>query len=635
MTDARPADGTARVEVERIGGIDHAEVTLDRGVVVLTGRNATNRTSFLKALAASLGGTAGALKSDADSGRVEVTIDGETYTRTFSRHNGTVATGGDPYTDEAAVVDQFACLLRENPVRRAVERGADLREVVMRPVDTERIAREIDELEEERAALTERRDELDRERRRLADLEERRAELETRRSELVEDVETWRETVERCREASAAEVDDLVDELETVREALHDVQDRLGHQNDELERLREERAEVCDDLADLDVPEDELERVEADLERARERRRAVDAEVDDLVRVVEFNDDLLSGDGASLPGIDDGATDGTAALDPDARTVECWTCGSEVERTAIEERLETLRGVVEDRRERREELEERVAELETRVDELRTAADRRESLEARLDEIEREIDHREGNVDRLESRAADLRDDVAAAERRVEEAEADADLVEAQRRLTQLEYERGRVERELSSLADDVAACEEAAEEHDRVTDRIAEVREEIAERRSRVERIERSVVEEFNERMADVLDLLGYENLARVWIERREDDDGASAFGLRVVRETDEGTGYDDDVAHLSESEREVIGLVVALAGYLVHDVHETTPVMLLDSLEAIDAERIAALVDYFAEFAPYLVVALLPEDARALDEEYERIPADRLSAA
>jgi len=49
--------------------------------------------------------------------------------------------------------------------------------------------------------------------------------------------------------------------------------------------------------------------------------------------------------------------------------------------------------------------------------------------------------------------------------------------------------------------------------------------------------------------------------------------------------------------------------------------------PFMLLDSLEAIDAERIAALVEYFAAEVPYLVVALLPEDASALPDRYDRV--------
>ena len=42
----------------------------------------------------------------------------------------------------------------------------------------------------------------------------------------------------------------------------------------------------------------------------------------------------------------------------------------------------------------------------------------------------------------------------------------------------------------------------------------------------------------------------------------------------------------------------------------------------------------RYGALVEYIAEYAPYLVMALLPEDAEALDEKYERIPADALAA-
>jgi len=69
------------------------------------------------------------------------------------------------------------------------------------------------------------------------------------------------------------------------------------------------------------------------------------------------------------------------------------------------------------------------------------------------------------------------------------------------------------------------------------------------------------------------------------------------------------------------------VTGLVFALAGYLVHDVHETVPFMLLDSLEAIDSARIADLIEYFRDHAPYLVVALLEEDAAALEAPHERV--------
>jgi uncharacterized protein YhaN len=65
----------------------------------------------------------------------------------------------------------------------------------------------------------------------------------------------------------------------------------------------------------------------------------------------------------------------------------------------------------------------------------------------------------------------------------------------------------------------------------------------------------------------------------------------------------------------------------VFALAGYLAHEVYEEVPFMLLDSLEAIDADRIARLIEYLRDYAPNLVVALLDSDAAAVDEDYERI--------
>jgi hypothetical protein len=65
----------------------------------------------------------------------------------------------------------------------------------------------------------------------------------------------------------------------------------------------------------------------------------------------------------------------------------------------------------------------------------------------------------------------------------------------------------------------------------------------------------------------------------------------------------------------------------VFALAGYLAHEVYEEVPFILLDSLEAIDSDRIATLVEYMEGYADYLVAALLPEDAAALDDSYRRV--------
>jgi hypothetical protein len=133
---------------------------------------------------------------------------------------------------------------------------------------------------------------------------------------------------------------------------------------------------------------------------------------------------------------------------------------------------------------------------------------------------------------------------------------------------------------------------------------------------------------------MDAVLDLLAFENLERIWIERTERQvrEGRTKttetrFDLHVVRSTGSGAVYEDTVEHLSESEREVTGLVFALAGYLAHDLHEEVPFMLLDSLEALDADRIDGLVTYFRDYAEYLIVALLEDDADTVETEHRRI--------
>lgn len=80
----------------------------------------------------------------------------------------------------------------------------------------------------------------------------------------------------------------------------------------------------------------------------------------------------------------------------------------------------------------------------------------------------------------------------------------------------------------------------------------------------------------------------------------------------------------HHDMTEHISESEREVIGVIFALTGYIVHDVCETAPFVLLDSIEAIDSDRIASLIEYLAEYTRYLVVALQNDDVDALDTDY-----------
>jgi hypothetical protein len=122
---------------------------------------------------------------------------------------------------------------------------------------------------------------------------------------------------------------------------------------------------------------------------------------------------------------------------------------------------------------------------------------------------------------------------------------------------------------------------------------------------------------------MDAIVTRLGFENLERVWLERRDTKvkEGRqkvdrTVFDLHVIRDGDNGM-YEGRLEHLSESERATVGVMLAVTGYVVHDVAEICPVMLFDSVEMMDSSRIASLLDFLTETVSitWIVAALLPD--------------------
>ncbi|MFB6160545.1 MAG: archaea-specific SMC-related protein [Haloferacaceae archaeon] len=641
MTSDLEAEHDVRLSVENLGGIDDLSTSFEPGVTVLSGRNATNRTSLLRAIMAAHGSDDVTLKGDAEAGSVELVIGDETYTRTLERRNGTVVTGGTPVLDDPTTADLFAFLLETNDARRAVARGDDLRDLIMRPVDTEAINDRIDALRQEKREMTEELSALGELSNRLPELERRRTKLRER-IEKKEDalaakereVEAYDASVSERREAES-ELEERLAELRDKRGDIDDVDRRIEAEKESLDALDAEREELSNEAEDLpDVADGRVAEIESEIDRLRNRRQQLQSAANELQSVIQFNEEMLSGTSSevvdALRGAEDDGGSVADRLTADDQVV-CWTCGSAVDRSEIEATLGRLRTLREEKLEAIRGLREQVSDLEDE----KSAHERRrrecDRIERRLSEIESERERRRERVEELEARRSKLEDEVASLERAVDELESDehGDLLDLHREANQIEYDLGRLRSDLEDVEDDIAEIERKLDDRDELEAAREDVEDELAELRTRIERIESETVEEFNAHMDEVLDVLEYDNLERVWIEATEGaagEGGRAVFDLHVIRTTDEGVSYEDSVAHLSESEREVTGLVFALAGYLVHDVHETVPFVLLDSLEAIDADRISRLVDYFASYADYLVVALLEEDARAVDDAYPR---------
>ncbi|SEH15112.1 AAA domain-containing protein [Natronorubrum sediminis] len=635
------------VSAERIGGIDSTEVTLEPGVNVLTGRNATNRTSFLQSIMAAIGSDRPSLKGDAESGHVELALDGETYTRTLERHDGAVRFDGDPYLEDPELADLFAFLLESNEARQTVRRGDDLRELIMRPIDTDEIEAEISRLESRKREIDDQLADLD-------DLKSERPALETRRQAIEDDIEAKTERLEELEselesfdldiDASReqrADIEETVADLQDAQSTLDSIEYELETERESKAELEAEREEIDDELEAVDDDLDSPEHLEGRVQELRNRKRALDTTLNELQSVIRFNEDRLDEDGLDLeiePNSDAGAgsdTDGdvTDQLLEESSDVVCWTCGSSVERDRIETTVEKLRSLHQSKLGERNDLQSQIDELSTRQRELRERRENHRELEDRRSAVEEELERRESRIDDLETQQAEQRERVEELEEEAETLEtADyGEVIETHRESTQLEMEIESLESEYDDVHSQIDEIETKLEERAEFEAEREDIDDELTDLRTRVGRLEENAVDAFNEHMDSILSILEYGNIERIWIERRERSvrEGRrkvtkTAFDLHVVRAADDGTTYEDRIDHLSESEREVTGLIFALAGFLVHEVHEAVPTVLLDSLEAIDSDRIADLVAYFEDYADCLVVALLHEDAQALPDSH-----------
>lgn len=234
MTNEQLSDADARIHVRNIGCIEETEVTFEGSVSILTGRNATNRTSLLEAIMAALGSDQPSLKADAETGAVTLELGCETYTRELERTGDGVSFSGDPYLVGPELADLFAFLLESNETRRTVAFGGDLREIIMRPVDADSIETQIHSLQTERSEIEneiERRESL---KETLTALKQERVQL----SEEIDDLAATLSDLDEQIEAVTADIEALEEEGRSEVLAVHR---EVNQFEIELERLRDER----------------------------------------------------------------------------------------------------------------------------------------------------------------------------------------------------------------------------------------------------------------------------------------------------------------------------------------------------------------------------------------------------------
>lgn len=607
--------------VANISGIRTGSTRVEDGLNVVQASNFRGKSSLVASLRTAIGATGQydehPLTEGIDEGTVTLETESDEYTVALERVSpGVVRRSGNPYlsTETNQVCARlFACLDENNPIRRAVRNGEDLTELLQAPLDIEDIDEQIARLKEEKR-----------------DIEQQITEAE-RAGDQLPSVQETVTALEAELEELRAKRQELADE-KTNKEQIEDLSDKISQKSGDLTNLSNDISRIEREIdrkqSQITAKEEEVD--ELDIPDEIDQSRDVDSmrgEIETLNRQIDLIEDLYR---ANQNVLDAGEVNVITEVDRSIASdeVECWVCGQPTTKEDIEEYISNLQSKTAALREEKGVIESELEEIETHNREVKESERQRNRLERVIKQLKADVDEKKGILENkrerkesLEAEITALRDELEEVEDEYNEALTDV-KTEIHRTETKLQNEREKLE----SLEDQYADLEALEEEREEIQSRLTELR-------NRKKNTQENLKERFNAIIADIIEEFqpGFSS-ARLVLKTDERGD-VDAIDLEIARDID-STGHRTSVDALSEGEVELIGLVVALAGYHAFDVDSKSPFILIDGISQLAAEHLRTVATYLDEMSDVLVTTAYPEaghfDGHIIDPDEWNVVSD-----
>lgn len=588
------------LDVENIGGIRTGNAALSPGLNTVQASNFQGKSSFIAAIQTAVGTTGmfdkpHPLTEGEERGSVNLDADGDEYDVTLSREAvDTVTRHGNPYlTDETDRVcaHLFAFLGEDNPIRSAVRNDEDLTEFLQAPLNIEDINAQIVELQKKRRDVKDDLREAEQSTNKLPTVQEDITQLE-------QQLETLRDQRDELAAEAPEETEsgDLSDKLGRKQGSLESARKTISRLESKISRREEALDEKQAELDDLEIPaEPELN---ADINEKEAQINDLKLQIDLLQDLHRANQQILAeGEVELVTTVDRGI---------DADTIDCWVCGNKTAAADIEERLDALQQKIDSLRGERSDIEAEVEDIKQTKRAIRQKKNERDQLQDAIGKIKGDIREAQADLTQAEERKERLETEVDELKTEVEEAEEE--LNEA---LTDIKAEISNKEQELDRKKAQIDDLEAEAEKIDDLEAEHDELREEIEALRQRKNNKQRELVDQFNDALGDVIDRFapGFDGGQLVPKTPTEGGD-IEEFELNIVRE-----GHETTLDTLSEGEQELVGIVVAIAGYRTFNVSTRVPVILMDGISQLSSDNLRNLLAYLEDASEMLVTTAYPE--------------------
>lgn len=588
------------LDVNNIGGIRDGSATLAPGLNTVQASNFQGKSSFMAAIQTAVGttgmfGTNHPLTEGTESGSVTLDADGEEYEVTLSREGiDTVARHGTPYlTDETDRVcaNLFAFLGEDNPIRSAVRNGDDLTQFLQAPLDIEDINAQIVELQKQRRDVKDDLRDAERSADKLPKVQEDITQLE-------KELETLRDERDELAAEAPEETNagDLSDKLGQKQGSLESAKKEINRLESKISRREEALEEKQAELDDLEVPsEPELN---ADVNEKEERINDLKLKINLLQDLHRANQQVLEeGEVELVTSVDRGIS---------GDTIDCWVCGNETTADDIEDRLNALQQKIKSLRSEKSDIESEVEDIKQAKRAIRKQKNERDQLQDAIGRMKGDIQEANADLEQARERKDRLETEVEELKTEVEEAEE-----ELNEELTDIKAEISNKEQELKRKRDQIEELEADAEKVGELEDERDTIQDEIEELRKRKNKKQRELAEQFNEALEDVIDRFAPGFDGGQLIPKTTTDGGdIESFELTIARE-----GRNTTLDTLSEGERELVGIVVAIAGYRTFDVNERVPAILIDGISQLSSDNLRSLLEYLEGASEMLVTTAYPE--------------------
>lgn len=594
------------LEIENIGGIRYGETTLTPGPNIVQASNFQGKSSLLAAIQTVMGttgqfGETHPLTEGADEGHVTLETDDTTLTTTLEGSTGpsgrVVSRSGDTYlTDEQDQITArlFAFLGEDNPIRAAVrEKDQErLTELLKKPLETENIDMRIDSLQIDVADLETEQRQADKAKEKLPAAQEDVTQLEKELEELRERQEELEEKVDEDTEQR-----DLRNELTSKQSDLDRKESKLERLENQIERRENQLENKREELEELEIP-DELD-LDTDVSEKQDRVEELELKIDLLGDLYRSNKAVLDENEVAL------ITDVERSLSGD--TFGCFVCGEDTTEEEVRERLDGIREKKQELETEKDELDSEIEEIQDRKQEIRTNRNKKEQLEEDIKGLKVDIQEDEREVEGLKEEIEALKEEIEELEAEYEEAEEEEEEFSSE--LKTVQQKIGTKENELSRAEDKLERLEEEASELEEIEAELGEKEAELEELKKRKDEKYSELADQFDNAMDDILATFapGFDG---AYLNKKKNQDESYEFEVNLARD-----GRTADLDNLSEGERELVGIVTALAGYRTFDVDERVPCILLDGIGQLAAEHIRHMIEYLEDTTEILVTTAYPE--------------------